>query len=694
MTYNQACPGPLSDKVQPYWVQVTRYVARDGLPNRDELAFMSWFFDEFEDSKLQELISANADHVGGFYLDGGRCRFRNFEGFIRIPGDWPEPKSGDIWLHVVPYYPNPEPCNPGLPVEAKSQYVYVVGADDTPWGVARKFGEPAKSWIKLRGANLEDNFETQSKDVSVCTWKQWGPGKRLKIPLAWNDPPQGSKVWQNIEVVSSGSIAGPPTRRGEMMHTHIVGNETPRMIAEKYGIDLEDLFAVNPHLRVVQDDRTGWKTWHPKDFRVGMGVFIPITRRVQPSIGGPWRAQDPDYVPGPWRAQDPDYVPGPWRAQDPDYVPSTIGYSQQPVLRGPNGLHDPTAWGPQQPVLRGPNGLHDPTAWGPQQPVLRGPNGLHSLGGYDPFPENGQIGECSDNACQCRCGGSCAVTPQPPGWGGHVGAAGDKCDCGSVTPREDVRYIVGDEYPGAVAVKFGRDSSDHGQIRAANFDWPMGCWRNNQNVCVLKGWKPGIKIKLPLDWFGPGEEFWSPAVYNQLYFRDAAGQWTIPYVRGSLPVTGGQCPPGTVPHPTIQGLCVPGTTVPGGGTPGGGGTGPISGQCPVDAPTGSQWVPGVGCVTPSGIPAVGGRCPPGLTLAGNVCMLPGTVPGTVPGGVPGVTPVGVRETKEEGWPMWAWALLGAGAVGVGALAYQKLGKPTRKRRKPRKTTRKSKKPRR
>jgi hypothetical protein len=65
---------------------------------------------------------------------------------------------------------------------------------------------------------------------------------------------------------------------------------------------------------------------------------------------------------------------------------------------------------------------------------------------------------------------------------------------------------------------------------------------------------------------------------------------------------------------------------------------------------------------------VNGKCPTGMTKhSDGLCYAPGTAP-------PGITPVGLTTTTgskaDEGYPAWAWALLGLGAVAaVGGVAY-------------------------
>lgn len=291
-----------SGLVKPYWI----HVGSGGLPIRDERDVVDFFFDRDELDVLEasskcgkgkgrfskrdlELVTTNKFMTSRcpppYWTEASLAAIERAGGLLLIPGDWPEPRAGRIWEHMVPFKPQITPCDAGK-AEAKTSYVYVVQPGESPGDVAVRFGQPYEGWVKLRQANHDDpdGFTKPSSDAGACTFAKWQPGKRVKIPADWADPPKSDPVWKHVEthvLVSDPSrgVLAAPSAKDNSMHTRpyiLQKGDTPGTLAGRHGVDKEQIFKANPQVRVVKDTG-GERNPHPPDWRPGQRINMPVT---------------------------------------------------------------------------------------------------------------------------------------------------------------------------------------------------------------------------------------------------------------------------------------------------------------------------------------------------------------------------------------------------------------------------------
>jgi hypothetical protein len=271
-------------------------------------------------------------------------------------------------------------------------------------------------------------------------------------------------------------------------------------------------------------------------------------------------------------------------------------------------------------------------------------------------------------AALVRLGGSVGAPAS-----GTVGANGDACTPygAAVTDVKPYYYIVqSDDLSNfwKIPEKFNMPTKigtawTWQQMRNANLDW-VGGFTTVNSACVLAGLYAGAKLKVPANWLEPKPGTKTEPIGGTTTTCGAGqiemGGQCVNLPPGVTVAIGGSCPSGTT---NVSGLCIPN-----------GGYTPPPGQACLpgtiaDATTGTCKLPG-GAPPPAvipGIPPVGGVCPTGMTKhSDGLCYAPGTAP-------PGITPVGLtsdKKTADEGYPTWAWALLGLGGVaGVAGIAY-------------------------
>jgi LysM domain len=285
--------------VKPYWVRV----GSGGLPIKSERDVVRFFFDKDLDDRSLELVTINkfgsSKSPPPYWTPEIVASIAQAGGLLLIPGDWPEP-SGPVYEHMVPFKPEITPCEAGQ-TEAKTDYVYVVQEGESPSDVAIRFGQPYDGWVALRQANHDDpgGFTKPAADNGACTFAQWGPGKRVKVPAKWPDPPKSNQIWQNIEQFTLGSgpqgpgpdpfkvieavfedrmqgvLAAPRKDETMSVRPYIVQTgDTPGTLAGRHGVDKEEIFRINPKLTVVTD-RHGDRNFYQTHFRVGQRINVP-----------------------------------------------------------------------------------------------------------------------------------------------------------------------------------------------------------------------------------------------------------------------------------------------------------------------------------------------------------------------------------------------------------------------------------
>ena len=693
--------------VKPYWVRV----GPGGVPVRDEFDLASRFIGSPTEADILRLCQANASFAGGFRVaPNGGVRFAaaasggpGLRGLLMIPGDWPEPAPSDVWEYMEPFERCETACSPGL-ADSKP-YRYVVQAGDTPWNIAEKFGAPYEGWLQLRQANHDDpdGFVRAGKDAGPCLWKRWYAGKRIRIPAAWSDPPLNSRVWQFIERPGAGALGGPGDH--DMEHT-IRRTDTLGSIARKYGVTREAIMAANPNLVTVRD-RDGYRSIAREEFREGRRIKIPAAEPRVPPFGLSANNWDAPMAPFSGLSQA-----AWWADKIIGYKPAGSGAWNQAAVaswlkaRFPNPMEMIT-W-----IFLDRYGMNPLSGWPAAYASAAHANEANAVarelardywlsGGRVYGSYSGHVHGCGGS---CICGGG-SFTPAPnwgarpqgpcnapacagtistlaPNWSapgvqgprGTVGENGDACtpQGSAVTDLKPYYYIVEQEDLAnfwKIPLKFnlpttrGPGKWTWHELRNANLDWVGGFVEQN-GACVLNGLYAGAKLKVPANWPEP-----RPGVRTEPIGTSTTscgpGQILMGGQCVNLPVgvtvpVGGQCPAGST---LVGGLCIPD----GGYAPPPGqnclpGTQYESGMCKVpggappttQCPTGSYWVPAMNaCVGANGVPPVSGACPAPLVLdpSDNLCK-----PSTF------VKTGGGAAKKEEGFPTWAWALIGVGAA--------------------------------
>ena len=282
-----------SDLVKPYWIRV----GSGGLSIRDERDVVDFFFDRDELDQViskchksggqgskrdLELVSTNKFGSSRcpppYWTESSLIEIERAGGLLLIPGDWPEPRAGEIWEHMVPFKPQITPCAAGE-TEAKQTYLYIVQPNETPGDVAVKFGRPYEKWVELRQANHDDpdGFTRPAADSGACTFSNWRQGKRIKVPESWPDPPKSSPVWQHTAAISLGVVAAPA--KDNSMHTRpyvLKKGDTPGTLSIRHGFDKERIFRANPQIKVVRD-RNGERNPYQPHWRDGQRINLPVT---------------------------------------------------------------------------------------------------------------------------------------------------------------------------------------------------------------------------------------------------------------------------------------------------------------------------------------------------------------------------------------------------------------------------------
>jgi hypothetical protein len=607
-----------------------------------------------------------------------------------IPAEWPEPK-GIIWKAIVPFEPEPTPCDPGS--APRKAYRYRIGEHEDIFSVAAAFGQP-DGWVKLRQANYDDpgGFVKPAKDCGACTLADFRPGKLVWIPAEWPDPPKSSPLWARIVPVYDS--ADSHEKGPQAMQTHIVTpGETSGMIAKRYGLSTDQLFGANPNIRTFTD-RWGHRDFVHEQFAPGVRLRIPqlvvqqIIRRpaaVAALVG--WASSMAPVWNGSYLAYWLQRIDGFLRQVA--MTPPTTGSEAATAQRAYALITLPNYWTRLQNWVTSrwatpASMIHEITS-------TQGWNvGSAALPGFwyaEPWHAFVAAHAGIRGMQQNLWGSPVSSSPGTQYGPGQVGGkAGTTCTPygAEITEVKPYYYVVQAEDIGSFAKIPGKFNMPLQQgthwlwqdLRNANLDWPGGFADDGTGgdaftVCQLSGLYPGAKLKVPGNWLEPKAGVKTVPIGGDTGSGCASGQLQLGNQCYSMPPgvsypVGGVCPAGTT---LFSGLCLPTAgypAIPGYGCIPGTQQNSSSGLCEVpggggqttSCPTGQVFVPGgIGCVGPGGIPPVAGSCPAPLVLdsATGLCKPPGT------------SQVKTESKTSEGIPTWLW-VLGGGALALGVVA--------------------------